>query len=105
MEDGLVAGRQGRWHEAQLNERLHPDRKKEVADLIGVEERVEQLVLLVHERAHFIAQQPVKAGVAKAEQGAALAQLLLPVSAQRQGSVAAADGVLPEVGEGRGLIP
>nr|WP_323498966.1 hypothetical protein [Variovorax sp. LG9.2] len=96
---GLAAIRQGRRHEAQFDKGLYPDRQQEVADLVGVEERVEQFVALAHERANFITPQPVKAGVPKAEQHSARAQLLLPVSAQGQRRVAAAEGVLPEVGQ------
>ncbi len=62
----------------------------------------EQLILLVHQRPHFVAKECVKAGVTKADLRAALAQLFLPVPTQHKGRVGAADGMFPEMGKPRG---
>jgi hypothetical protein len=67
------------------------------ADLIGVEERVEQLVALVHESSHVIAEDVVEADMAKAKLLMALPQLPLPVRAQGQGGVPAPNRMLPEM--------
>ncbi len=103
VEDGVVAGCERFRHEAQLDERPHADRQQKVPDPIGVEERIEQLVLMADERPHVIVQQAVEAHVAEAQLLVAPAQLILPVRPERQEGVAAPDRVLPGMGErGRG---
>ncbi len=48
------AGSQRIRHEAQLDKRLHPDRKQEVEDLLDVEEGVEDPVLLTTYRSEVV---------------------------------------------------
>ena len=96
-EDGLGSGRERRGHEAQLDEWPHANREQEIDDLVGVEERIPERVVMVDDRSEIIRQQPVKAHVAKSQLGSAAAKLLLPVGPERGRRMAAADGVLPDV--------
>ena len=65
--------------------------------MVGVEEGVQQLVVVCDDRSDVIGQQPVKAHVAKSQLGLAAAKLLLPVGSERDRRMATADGVLPAV--------
>ena len=67
MENCFATGRQRRGHEAQLDKRLHPDRQQEIANLVRVEEREKQVILLVHESSHVVAQDVVETHMAKTE--------------------------------------
>jgi hypothetical protein len=49
VENDLAAGRQHGRHEAQFDERRLVDREQEIEDMVGIEERVERLVVLVDE--------------------------------------------------------
>ena len=97
MEDGLGSGRERCGHETQFDERPHANRQEEVDDLIGVEKRVQERVVVFDDRSDIIRQQPVKAHVAKSQFGPAAAKLLLPVGSERDRRMATADGVLPAV--------
>jgi len=97
VEDGRGSGRERGRHEAQFDERPHANRQEEIDDLIGVEERVQELVVVFDDRSDIVRQQPVKPHVAKSQFSVAAAQLLLPVGSERDRRVAAADGVLPAV--------
>lgn len=97
VKDRLVAGRQRRRHEAQLNERLHANGQQEIKNLVGIEKGIEQLVALVDQRAHVIAENAVKTHVFHAEFVVRTPQLGLPIGAKRQRGVTAADGMFPEV--------
>ncbi len=104
VEDDRVARSERCRHETQFHEGLHADRQEEVTDLIRVEERVKQVVALIHERAHVVAQQAVEAHVPEAEFLMTAAQLRLPVRPQGKLRVPAPDGMLPEMREcSRGL--
>ena len=88
-------------HEAQLDERLHADRKQKVEDLVCIEERIEKGVAFADQRAHVVAQQAVKAHMAESKLVVRAPHLRLPVRPQRQRRMAAADGMFPEMRQAR----
>lgn len=71
------------------------------SNLIRIEERIEQRILLANQRAEIVGEQTVEADVLKSQLSVALFELGLPVRSQRQWSVAAADGMLPTMWKGR----
>ena len=58
-----------------------------------------EFLLLTYKRSEVIREESVKADVAEAQFFVYLMQLALPVCAETQGSVAAADGVFPDVAQ------
>ena len=102
VEHRLVPRRQGAGHEAQFDKRPHADRQQKIKNLIGVEERIEQRLAFGGQGAHVIAQQAVKAHMAKAQFMVRAPHLRLPVGAQCDGRVVAADGMFPKVRQRRG---
>ena len=101
VENRLVAGCQRGRHEAQFDERPHADRQQKVEDLIGIEERIEELLALADQRAHVVRQDAMEAHVLHAEVVVRSFQLCSPVGAQAQGCVAAPDRVLPKMRQRR----
>ena len=76
-----------------------PIERRKSINLVGVEERIEVLVLLAYKRSHFVGEQGVKPHVLKAQFLMATPQLGLPVRAQGKRGVPASNRVLPEMGE------
>ena len=97
MKDDLLAGRQRSRHEAQLDERLHADREQVVENLVGIEERIEQLAALIDQRAHVVRKDAVKPHMLHSEFGMRALELPLPVRTQTKRCVPAADRMLPEM--------
>jgi hypothetical protein len=67
------------------------DRQQEVDDLIGVEKRVHELVVVSDDRADVIRQQPMKPNVADSQFGMTPAKVSLPVGSERDRRMATAD--------------
>src|SRR6266851_3953166 len=99
VKDRRIAGRKYQRHEAQLDERLHPDGEEEIDNAISVEKGIEELVVVPNERAHVVAQQPMKTHVPETQLQMGTCEVLLPVSSQGERCVAAANRVLPRVSE------
>ena len=95
LEDRRPARCQGLGHEAELDERLHPNRQQEVEDAVGVQERVEQPSSSPDERAHIIGKQAVEPYVSEAQRFVTLPELGLPIRPKRQRGMTTAHGVLP----------
>ena len=97
MKDRTRTRREHGGHEAQLHEGPHADREQEIHDLVGVEEGVQRLLVLAHKGSHVVIENAVKAHVPEPEFPMRARKLRLPVRAQGERGVAAADGVFPEV--------
>ena len=97
MKNGLIARGQDGRHEAQFDKGLHADRKQKIENLVGVEKRVEKRVALANQRTHVVAQNAVKANMLHAKLVMRLLQLRLPIGAQGERGVAAADRMFPEM--------
>lgn len=103
VKGSLVAGRQCSGHEAQFHDWTHVDRAQEIVDLIGVVERIDQLVALFDDGIHVVVEQTMETHMAKAKRFPALLQLGLPVRAKRERGMTAANAMFPEVRQGFGL--
>ncbi len=99
-EYGVAARGERLGHEGELDEGPHSVGEQEVHVAVGVEELIEELLVLADQRPHQVREDAVEAHVAEAELPVAAGQLGLPVGAQRQWRVAAAHRVLPEMLEG-----
>jgi hypothetical protein len=100
-----MSRRQRFRHERQLDERPHSDRKQKVDNLVGVEEGIEELLFLAHERSHLVGKQRVKTHVLESPVRGGNAASALPIRPQRERRMTAPYGVLPKMRECFGGLP
>ena len=104
MKNCLTARGERFRHEAQLDERFHPDREEKIKNLIAVKEGEEPFVVLADQGIHRMRKQAVETHIPEAEFAMRPRELRLPIGAESEGGVPAPEGVLPDVPKGRGFL-
>ena len=97
MENRAVAACQSLGHEAELNERLHADRKQEVINIVNVRKRIYQFVRKhrFFDNTHVVVKKAVKAQIFEAELPVALREHLPVILAQCGRGMTAPDAHFP----------